>query len=76
MTLALEILDSDPLAARAEVAHESELRRGPWCARVATRMRLSASKQEFRLESQLEAREGGRLVFSRRFDDRIPRDLL
>ncbi len=76
MTLALEILDSDPLAARAEVAHESELRRGPWCAQVATRMRLSASKQEFRLESQLEAREGGRLVFSRRFDDRIPRDLL
>lgn len=74
MTLRLEIEDSEPLSARAEVAHETEYARGDWCARVATRMRLSASKQEFRLESELEAREGERLVFARRWDDRIPRD--
>jgi hypothetical protein len=76
MALEIEILDSDPLSARAEVAHETELARGPWCARVETRMRLSASKQEFRLESRLEAREGEHLVFSRSWDDRIPRDLV
>ena len=67
---------SDPLSARAEVEQETTFRRGDWCVRVATRTRLSATREAFRLEAALEADEGGERFFERHWDEHIPRDLV
>lgn len=69
-----KIRPDDPLSARAEVEQRAQFARGAWSTHVETRVRLSASPREFRVEAELEAREGDRTVVSRRFDTRVPRD--
>jgi hypothetical protein len=48
--------------------------RGEWSVAVDVRTRVSGTRDELRVESELEAHEGGALVFSRRWDERIPRE--
>ena len=65
--------ESDPLSAETETLHESVQRRDGWEVRVRSRHRVSSSRDAFRLEVELDAQEGGRAVFSRRWDERVPR---
>ncbi len=66
--------DTDPLSARAEIGERVMLRRGAWQIEVVTRTQLSADAKEFRLQARLEAREQGSEVFTREWDERIPRN--
>lgn len=70
------IRDDDPLSARAEILHTTEKTRGNWSARVECEVRLTSTRTHFRLEANLVAREGERLVASRAWDEAIPRDFL
>jgi hypothetical protein len=69
----LTIADDNPLSARAELVHRVALGRDGWSVEVDTRTRLSADREAFVLLAEIEAREDGRPVFTRRWDRRIPR---
>jgi uncharacterized protein len=51
------------------------LRRGDWEVQIKARTRLSSTRQNFHLQADLEAYEGNLLVFSRHWEETIPRDL-
>ena len=63
----------DPLRARAAMHQRTELRRGSWTVAVETAIEVSCSAEAFRVEARLAAREGGRPVFERHWDERVPR---
>jgi hypothetical protein len=63
----------DPLSASAEVLHDTSARRGDWSVRVRTRMELTSTADEFLLTAEVNAEEGERPFFQRRFERRIPR---
>lgn len=69
------IRDDDPLSAEIEVEHHMHLRRGDWQVRIETRTRMTATAEQFRLETRLRAHEGERLAAERSWDQRIPRRL-
>lgn len=68
------IRDDDPLSAVAEIEHETVRRRRDWEIRIATCMRLRATRDSFHLEAAIDAFENGTRVFTRRWDSHIPRD--
>ena len=61
---------------RGEVETVRGLRRGDWDVRTVTRTVLTSSTTHFHLHAELDAYEGGRRVFSRNWDEEIPRDLV
>jgi putative CocE/NonD family hydrolase len=70
------ITERDPLSARAEVEQKTWFRRGSWSIRVETRIEMSATRDAFVLKAALRAYEGLESVFSREWDEAIPRDHL
>jgi hypothetical protein len=44
--------------------------------KIETRTRLSATKEAFHLQAELEAYEGDTCIFSKTWDRTIPRDLV
>lgn len=70
----MRIRADDPLAAEIEITSASLARRGGWQAAVDARTRITATRESFRVEAELRAREGDAPVFSRRWDERIPRE--
>ena len=70
------IKDGDPNSAHAEVLHSTVSRRDGWSVRVETRTCLTSTDSEYRLEASLDAYEGEERVFARRWDRRVPRDLM
>jgi putative CocE/NonD family hydrolase len=52
------------------------LKRGDWEIKVETRTKLTSTENEFRIHARLDAFEGDERVFSRNWDERIPRDFL
>jgi uncharacterized protein len=69
----MRIRPDDALSAEVEIEHVSALRRDDWQVQVRTRTRTTATREEFRVEAELEAREAGRPVLVRRWDERVPR---
>jgi hypothetical protein len=69
----LRIRAGDPLSVALEIEGAGLVARGTWRASIDTRTRVTASRETFRVEAELRAREGERLVFARRWDERIPR---
>jgi putative CocE/NonD family hydrolase len=67
------IRSDEPLSAELEIATASSLARGSWRVEIDTSTRVTASRESFRVEAELRAREGGREVFARRWDERVPR---
>ena len=57
----VRVRESDPLA------------RGAWSVSIETRTRVTATRDAFRVEAELRAREGDREVFARRFDESVTR---
>ena len=65
---------SDPLSVELEITSASCVARGTWSVSIDTRTRVTATREAFRVEAELRAREGDREVFARRWDERIPRE--
>jgi putative CocE/NonD family hydrolase len=76
MVKRFRIREDDPLSARAEVVQKTSFDRGAWKIQVETRCRLSSTRDNFLLQAELTAYEGGKQVFSRTWDRRVKRDLL
>ena len=69
------IADGDPLSARARVDYRVALGRGEdWDARIDTRFDLTATETDFLLTARAEAHDAGVRVWSKSWEDRIPRD--
>jgi hypothetical protein len=70
------IQEWNPLSARAEVEQKTSFRRGDWHVEIETRAVCTSTQDTFRIEAELKAAENGEVVFSRIWDERIPRDLV
>ncbi len=68
------VRDEDPLSAHAETRWTKEMGRGDWQVSTRTRVVMTATATEFRLTGELDAWEGEERVFSRNWDETIPRD--
>ena len=68
------VVDNDPLSATAEVTWAWEFERGDWSIRTETRTQVSCTKKDFIIRARLEAYEGGKRVFERDFEERVPRN--
>ncbi len=70
--------ESDPLSARASIVERLMMRRGDWCIRIRAETELTADTDQFRLRARLSAREGEAQeeIFTRDWDETIPRDCL
>ncbi|GHC15940.1 CocE/NonD family hydrolase [Aidingimonas halophila] len=51
-------------------------RRGDWCVKTLTRTRMTSDAESFRLRATLDAYEGETRVFSKTWDETLPRDLV
>lgn len=67
-------VSDDPLGAVAETRRTETVRRGAWDVRIETWMRLSCTRDAFRLQTTLRASQGTSEVLSREWDCLIPRD--
>jgi uncharacterized protein len=66
----------DPLAARAQITSHATLRRKRWAPEMRSSVELRATKENFIVTARLIASEGECEVFTRIWDETIPRDLL
>jgi uncharacterized protein len=66
----------DAATATGETVVERTLARGSWSIRTVGRTELSCTPTDFLLHATMDAYENGKRVFSRIWDERIPRDLL
>jgi hypothetical protein len=71
----LDIKDDDPTSAVGEMRRAETKRRGDWQVRLETWMRLTCTRDAFRLQAGLNAREGETEVCRREWDHMIARDL-
>jgi hypothetical protein len=68
--------NDDPTSAVVEMRRSGTVARGAWRTKVETFMRMSSTREAFRLEASVRAFEGDAEVCSRLFDRTIKRDLL
>ena len=61
---------------RAEAVHERSFKRGDWETLSVTRTVLTATRTHFQVRATLDAYEGDRRVFSKTWDESVPRDLV
>ncbi|MFF8669481.1 CocE/NonD family hydrolase [Streptomyces sp. NPDC015242] len=66
----------DFTSAAGETAWTMSFRRGDWDVRVVTHTRLSCDETDFFVDATLDAYEDDRRVFSRTWNEKVPRDLL
>ncbi|MFP4080089.1 MAG: CocE/NonD family hydrolase [Ectothiorhodospira sp.] len=59
---------------RGEVVHERDFSRGDWSAYTVTRTVLTSTRTHFCIRATLDAYEGDARVFSRTWDESVPRD--
>jgi hypothetical protein len=70
------VRDGDPLSARAEVTYRLTLRRDDdYDVRIETTFAVSATQSDFLLTSHAEAFERGVRVWTRSWDETVPREL-
>jgi putative CocE/NonD family hydrolase len=66
----------DFTSAAGESTWTMTFRRDDWDTRVVTHTRLSCDETDFFVDATLDAYEAGRRVFSRTWNEKVPRDLL
>ncbi|MDT8854073.1 CocE/NonD family hydrolase [Paracoccaceae bacterium Fryx2] len=64
----------DPLSASGVCLWGQRLSRGDWSVRTEARAEMHATAESFHFVAELEAWEGGNLVFARTFEEQVPRD--
>jgi hypothetical protein len=70
------IVEHDPLTAQSEFRQRTQLRRGGWSIRVESVTALACDAERFHFTGRLDAYENDVPVFSRTWDEFIPRKLL
>jgi uncharacterized protein len=70
------ISEADPDGAQAEVILKTWFRRGSWKTRIETHTRFSSTADDFVLQGELAAYEGGEIFFTRAWNRRVKRRLL
>ncbi len=73
---AYRIKDDDPLSAEIDIRYVISIGRGDWRTRSETRTVMRADKTHFILEGFIDAFEGDKPLVSRRWNEKIPRDLV
>ncbi len=68
-----EIHPDDPLSARAVHIWEQRLSRGDWQVKTIAHAEMTASATHLRMQATLTAWEGETLIFTRDWDDQVPR---
>jgi hypothetical protein len=68
--------EDDPLSAVVELRRTLTMSREAWHVGIETWMRLSCTRDAFRLQGSLRAREGTNEVCHREWDRAIPRDFM
>ena len=68
--------EGDPLSAVAEMQKTETIERGDWRVRIETAMRMSCTRDTFRLTASLRAFEGEAEVCHRDWNREIPRDFV
>ncbi|MGK5499790.1 CocE/NonD family hydrolase [Streptomyces sp. URMC 125] len=71
-----ESVADDFTSARGESEWTMEFTRGDWSVRTVTRTVLRCTGDEFAVHATLDGYEGGDRVFSRTWNERLPRDLV
>ena len=69
------ILPDDPLSAKQSIHWSEEMARGRWKIRTETYSELTATRSHWLISARLEAYEGKRKIFARRFEEKIERKL-
>jgi hypothetical protein len=72
---AFSALERDPCSAEATSGWSISIGRDSWRTRVDARSRMRADGGSFFLDAELRAWAGDELVYERRFETTIPRDL-
>jgi hypothetical protein len=70
------IRPDDPLSARGRTHWTQTLSRNGWSVRTETSAEMRCDAQNFIVSARIEAYEGETLVFSRDFEEMVPRNLL
>ena len=71
-----EIADpNDPLSAVAEMHKSETVSRGAWKTKVEASMRMTCTRQHFRVTASIRAWDGDEQVCTRDWDVAVPRDL-
>jgi uncharacterized protein len=68
-----EVHPDDPLSARAVHIWEQRLSRGDWVVRTRAEAEMTATATKLRMVAKLTAWEGERVLFTRDFDNEVPR---
>ena len=68
------VREDDPTSAIAELEETIELERDDWQTRIATRIRLTSTRDHWHLRAELDAYEGESRCFSRNWDETVERD--
>lgn len=68
-----EVNQADPLSARAVHVWEQRLSRGDWAVRTKASAEMTATATHLRMKANLTAWEGDQVIFTRDFDDEVPR---
>jgi uncharacterized protein len=72
----MAIRPDDPTSARGETEWHRSYARGDWRVSSESRIELTGSREAFRVVARMDAFEGESRVFSRDWDETIPRDLV
>jgi len=67
------IRPDDPLSAEVTIRWTQSLRRGNWSVRTEAEARMSGTETDLRMQASLIAWEGDAQVFSRSWDESVPR---
>jgi putative CocE/NonD family hydrolase len=68
------IAKDDPLSARGEIEWETTMKRGDWSVATTCRAAMRSTASHFLISASIEARENGKEVFSKTFEEKIERD--
>jgi hypothetical protein len=71
-----DLLGDDPLSAMAEMSRLTTIARDDWKVRIETSMRMTCTREAFRLQASLRAFDGAIELCHRTWDESIPRDLI
>ncbi|TIQ76327.1 MAG: peptidase S15, partial [Mesorhizobium sp.] len=66
----------DPLSASGKTHWTQTLSRNGWSVRTETFAEMRSDAQNFMVNARIDAYEGEKLVFERKFEEKIPRALL
>jgi putative CocE/NonD family hydrolase len=71
-----DLKGDDPLSAVAEMSRITTIAREAWKVRIETSMRMSCTREAFRLQASLRAFDGATELCNRTWDESIKRDLV